>query len=208
LVLEYHQCNRNCENSANWERVTLYDRGSGLVFPVLRLNSNGQPRLLFNQGSNVNYQERLYYIWCNGDCLNPGNWGNADLGLPEGIAPYFDLFIDKNDQPHFAYQKDGSLSYARCTANCESTNGVWQMMDVESYNILNHDFPIGLEHDCNISSWSGGYRPSLALDGAGNPRIAYDAEHFQGRKDFPTDGVCDSHVDYKAARLIFFNRSE
>jgi hypothetical protein len=43
-----------------------------------------------------------------------------------------------------------------------------------------------------------GVWPALALDGAGNPRIAYDAEHRQG-------GACGAFTDTKLARFIQFN---
>jgi hypothetical protein len=41
---------------------------------------------------------------------------------------------------------------------------------------------------------------ALGLDGAGNPHLAYDAEHLYG------DGICATDRDYKAVRVVSFDR--
>jgi hypothetical protein len=42
-------------------------------------------------------------------------------------------------------------------------------------------------------------RPALALDAGGHPRIAYDAEHWQG-------GGCGSFRDARLTRFIQFSQ--
>jgi hypothetical protein len=202
-ALYYLQCNGNCQDAANWERVALFDRGSGHAFWVLRLNSSGQPRLAFYQGAfDDGRGEKLYYIWCNGNCLDGDSWDGIDLDLAPGMGQHPDLLIDGNNRPHLAFQINATtgLAYSHCTANCESDSGVWHAQVAEAAGVLDKDFPIAPPIGCDASYWYGGYRPSLALDGAGNPRIAYDAEHLYG------DGVCATDRDYKAVRLIFFNQ--
>ncbi len=199
----YLQCNSNCDNSDNWQRVPLFDRGSGHAFWVLRLDSAGRPRLAFYQGAfNNGAGEKLYYIWCNGSCLEQGNWDGIDLELNQGMGQHPDLLIDPNNRPHLVFQITGTigLAYTHCTANCQSSNGVWEAVVAESSEDLDADFPITPPIGCLASYWYGGYRPSLALDGAGNPRIAYDAEHLYG------DGICATDRDYKAVRLLYFDR--
>jgi hypothetical protein len=202
-VVYYLQCDSGCENGANWQRVALFDRGSGHAFWSLRLDSAGQPRLAFYQGAfDGGAGEKLYYIWCNGDCLNSDNWDGYDLELDQGIGQHPDLLIDANNRPHLAFQitPTTGLAYARCTAGCQSDSAVWQAVVAEASSVLDADFPIAPPIGCAASYWYGGYRPSLTLDGAGNPRIAYDAEHLYG------DGVCATDRDYKAVRLVYFNQ--
>lgn len=50
---------------------------------------------------------------------------------------------------------------------------------------------------CTVSTWDSGLRPALALDAAGNPRIAFDAHHEQG-------GACGTFTDTKQSRFIQF----
>lgn len=203
-VVYYLQCNSNCADPANWERVALFDRGSGHAFWVLRLDSSDRPRLAFYQGAfDGGAGEKLYYIWCNGNCLNFDNWDGYDLELGQGIGQYPDLLIDGQNQPHLAFQINPTtgLAYAHCTANCQSGGSVWQAFMAEESSVLDADFPIAPPIGCGASYWYGGYRPSLALDGAGNPRIAYDAEHLYG------DDICATDRDYKAVRLVYFNQS-
>jgi hypothetical protein len=42
-------------------------------------------------------------------------------------------------------------------------------------------------------------RASLALDGSGNPRIVYDADHEQG-------GACGTHTDTRLTRFALLNQ--
>jgi hypothetical protein len=201
-VVYYLQCNSNCDNGANWERVALFDRGSGHAFWVLRLDSSSRPRLAFYQGAfDGGGGEKLYYIWCNANCLDFDNWDGFDLDLEQGVGQHPDLFIDGQNRPHLAFQINGTtgLAYARCTANCQnSSSAVWQAFIAEEASVLDADFPIAPPIGCAASYWYGGYRSSVALDAAGNPRIAYDAEHLYG------DGACVTDRDYKAVRLIYF----
>jgi hypothetical protein len=50
-----------------------------------------------------------------------------------------------------------------------------------------------------VSFWDTGVRPSLALDPAGHPRIAYDADHHQG-------GACGAFSDTRLTRFAHFNQ--
>jgi hypothetical protein len=202
-VVYYLQCDSGCENGANWQRAALFDRGSGHAFWALRLDSNGQPRLAFYQGAfDGGAGEKLYYIWCNGNCLNFDNWDGYDLELGKGVGQHPDLLIDGQNRPHLAFQitPTAGLAYAHCTANCQSGSSVWEALIAEASSALDADFPMAPPIGCGASYWYGGYRPSLSLDAAGNPRIAYDAEHLYG------DGICATDRDYKAVRLVYFNQ--
>jgi hypothetical protein len=202
-ALYYLACDAACEDSVNWQRQPLYHRGDGYAFWALRLDSADRPRLAFYQGAlEGNAGERLYYIWCNEACTDQNSWNGVDLKIEQGMGKHPDLFIDADDRPHLAFQvgRTAALGYAYCLTECESANGEWQALIAEPSSALDEDFPISPPIGCLASYWYGGYRPSLALDGAGNPRIAYDAEHLYG------DGVCATDRDYKAVRVVYFVR--
>jgi len=82
LAIYYLACDSNCDNSGNWERVPLFDRGSGVnVSWDLEMNGSA-PRLAFYEGAQLGGAgDTLYYTWCNHDCLNADNWQGQNLGL-------------------------------------------------------------------------------------------------------------------------------
>jgi len=65
--------------------------------------------------------EQLHYLWCNSDCLQPGNWQSINLGL--GSENGRDRHRDQcAGPPRIAYadHTDGGLGYTWCDANCEN----------------------------------------------------------------------------------------
>lgn len=203
--LNYITCDTACENLASWTYTLLMDRGGGInVSFVLRLTSNGQPRLAFNQGwigsGPPNY---LWYLWCNTGCTNNANWAGSSVGA-QGQSEDADLALDALDRPRIAFRSilspDG-LGYFWCDTNCESTSAIWQGGLVEPSSDLDIEWDILPPLNCSGSHWYGGYRPSLALDTAGNPRIGYVAQHLHGG-----GSSCWVGEDFRAVRFIFFNK--
>jgi len=68
------------------------------------------------------------------------------------------------------------VGYAWCDTNCESTSAVFRRVLAEDTGALDTDWPLPRPLNCGYAHWLDGYRPSLALDGMGNPRIAVDAD--------------------------------
>ncbi len=101
---------------------------------------------------------------------------------------------------HSGDNSPDGLGYVWCDTSCESTSAIWQGGLVEPSSDLDVEWPI-LPLDCTDSYWYGGYRPSLALDLAGNPRIGYVAQHL-----VQYGSSCTVHEDYRAVRFIFFNQ--
>jgi len=202
--LTYIECDTDCDILTNWTYTALMERGSGHVSFVLRLTSSGQPRLVFEQGSiDPGPGNYLWYWWCNTGCTNGANWAGSSVGA-QGQAEDADLALDALNRPRIAFRSmspDDGLGYFWCDTNCESYSATWQGGLVEPSSVLDSEWDILPPLNCSGSYWWNGYRPSLALDTAGNPRIGYVAQHMHGGGD-----LCWIEEDYRAVRFLFFNQ--
>jgi hypothetical protein len=220
----YAECEANCASVANWYGLRLVDTASASVTEfatlALRSDSNGRPRLALYTGSGLGgtlTPNTLYYLSCAAaPCTQGQSWQALDLGLPSthGEAGV-DLALDGQNRPRIAYHAPMAagfgLHYAWCNANCETSAQSWQYQEIEASETVNQEMPIppwpGCSFPecnppippCTISTWDTGMRPSLALDAAGQPRVAYDADHQQG-------GACGTFTDAKLARFAMFNQ--
>jgi hypothetical protein len=222
--MAYAECNQNCGAAANWSGSVLVNTVSAGVSHFatfsLAVNSAGKPRvaLYTGTGSGGNLAPNtLYYLACQGaNCSQTGSWTALDLNFmetrgEEGVA----LTLDAQGRPRMAYHAPMAagfgLHYAWCNTNCESSNQNWQTQEREASEEVNAELPIppwpGCQFPacnppippCTVSTWDSGVRPSLALDAAGQPRIAYDANHEQG-------GACGTFTDTKQTRFIGFSQ--
>lgn len=207
----YLACDTNCDDSANWQRARLFDRGSGTkVSWDLEMNGSS-PRVAFYEGAQLGGAgDVLYYTWCNSNCLNPGNWQAKDLGLTQSDGQHPDLELDAQGRPRLAYAlyNAGGLGYSWCTANCESAGGAWQHQTVETRANLHTLWPVAYPPNCSGGLWDG-LTPSLGLDGAGSPRFAYDTVyHAQCWYDDPYDNDPQQyfrfHLIQRSVRVRYF----
>lgn len=179
LGIYYLACDTNCGDSSNWQRVRLFERGSGpKVSWDLEVNGN-QPRLAFYEGAQLGGAgDVLYYAWCNNNCLNAASWQRRNLGLGSMNGKHPDLELDGQGRPRLAYavQNGGGIGYAWCTGNCESAQGQWQQRVVDTATKLEQAYPVARPPHCDAGLWDS-MTPVLALDAAGNPRLAYDAAY-------------------------------
>jgi hypothetical protein len=211
LLLAYTQCNQNCTDGANWPGVLLSQIHGSAKFN-LQVDSKGQPRLGFFSGSYaaIPFEDRnLYYLWCDSDCTFAAeNWFLADVDLPVGSGDGVDLALDTQNRPRMSFETGNQgLGYAWCNSNCESGEATWKSRDVEPQAALSDDFEVLPVQRCSVSTWFNGQRTSLALDPAGNPRIAYDAQHWWFGVEI-VNGVpraCD-YQDATVTRLALFSQ--
>lgn len=220
----YVECNANCASIANWSGLWLVDTVSASVTEfatlALRTDSSGRPRLALYTGTGLGgtlTPNTLYYLSCVADpCTQGQSWQALNLGLPstQGEAGV-DLALDGQNRPRIVYHAPMAagfgLHYAWCNANCETSAQGWHYQEIEPSEVVNQEMPIppwpGCSFPqcnppippCTISTWDTGMRPSLALDPAGHPRIAYDADHQQG-------GACGTFTDTKLTRFALLNQ--
>ena len=195
--LLYGGCDTACDNAANWWYLPLFPDSHSFV---LRLSTSDQPRIAFYQGTTS--AGVLYYVSCDTNCKDGANWGGFSIdGLAAGNGQVPDLALDAQNRPHIVYHEDtpDGLGYAWCTANCELNTATWQIAHVESGTELEAEWDILPPYNCSSAYWYAGYRPSIALDASGNPRIGSEGKHLHG-------GGCTVAEDYKAVRLAFFNQ--
>ena len=179
-LLRYLQCDVDCENVDNWDRVDLWPRGQGPT-PSWDLALDGQdrPRLVFypefvDGGSG----EQLYYGVCNQNCTNPASWSRASLGLGSEHGNSPDLVFGPNGLPRivFVSHNGAGLTLAECTANCDVANATWETVLLDSNTELETDFPVPIAPICDGGLWNF-WTPSLAYDATGNIRIVADATY-------------------------------
>jgi hypothetical protein len=184
----------------------------------LRLDSSNRPRLALYTGAvpagSALEANKLYYLWCNTTCGNASSndWNGYSLGLPGGVGTYVDLALGPQNRPRLAYEDvTKGLVYAWCTVNCETTaSQVWQNTLVDSSDALDASEPVPPIPPCAVASWFTGKRASLAFDTSGNPRIAFDAEHWQGLDPVTnppgSPGCPGFRMDQINARLAVLNQ--
>jgi hypothetical protein len=75
---------------------------------------------------------------------------------------------------------------------------------LESADELAKDLSIPVAPHCTLAYWFGGFKPALALDMAGNPRIFYEAAQYQRCNQREGGSIVSTiQKSWNAARLIF-----
>jgi hypothetical protein len=205
-VLVYLACDSNCDDPGQWKVAGLTYEGYGEYRGfVLRLDKQDRPRAVFYQGSLDGGGQQLHYLWCNDNCAVSTQWDSEGLLSENGHSPT--LALDADGRPRIAYRdsKGFALGYIWCNGQCESSQGEWRGGVLEAANVLAQDFSIPVLPNCELAHWFGGFKPALALDTAGNPRIIYEAAQYQRCTN---SRATDSTIQktWNAVRLLFVNQ--
>jgi hypothetical protein len=179
--LYYFTCEGQCEQAASWSRMYLLPTGGGSVpHPSwdLDLDSAGNPHVALFLGDTIKPEEfinQLIYVFCDTNCLDSSeNWHYNLVLNAKGPGQGADIEVDSQGRPRMAWISNlGDLGYAWCNADCKGETAPWQQQIVETEEQLRAENPQAIPLHCRNDLWNG-YAPTLALDGAGNPRIAYD----------------------------------
>lgn len=142
--LKYRSCDSGCDVLANWsaEAVIFYS-AEGLV--SLRLDSQGRPRILFNQDTAQQpmYDRTTLYAFCDANCSVATNWTTYTIGLvaDDGLDG-LDFVIGADGSVTAAIQsKKTELNVVRCPSACQSTAGIWTTYIVETSDSLKLEVP-------------------------------------------------------------------
>lgn len=198
-ALIYAECNSNCAAPANWGSVGLFAPVDWPYYSfALRLDAQGHPRVAYQDasgGDNV-----LHYAWSNAAPLTAGGWSSYTLSYPTCEYYLLDLALDSQGRPSVAFSTNElDLSYATCTANCESASPTWQQQLVETGDELDAIYPIAPVPGCSPPAWVIDGYPSLALDAAGKPNVSYYVKHAQLCENPP--GTYQTYVNAKTIRF-------
>ena len=193
----YLECNAGCTDAGQWTTTTLMPQGSAPLAASLRLDQNDRVGLALSQNN------QLWYWQCAGGCSDVANWlWNRFDGL-SGDVQDPDLAFDAQNQPHLALRSMGGpfgwgLAMVTCTADCAGTAGAWTGGLLEDSSRLAQDLPQLRPANCTEGGWFGDFRPSLALDAAGNPFVGFDNQ-------FWVAGCSDSvqvRTEFEAVRVV------
>lgn len=208
-TLAYFACEAFCDDTASWQRVDLMLRGGGSEPSAdLEVDVRGFPRIAFYQEALLNGQgKRLFYLTCDGQCLQRGNWAVVDLGLGTFNGQEPDLELDDQGRPRIAYADwhQGGPGVAACDATCSSASS-WRHTLVEDRNVLHRAWPVAYPPHCDGGLWNA-LTPSLTLGPGGAPVLAYDATYHAHclYDDDPTDTippVSKMHLITRAVRVV------
>jgi hypothetical protein len=173
----YLACDDGCDDLSGWQAVRLGERGGGTAASWdLELDGADNPRIAFFQaGLDDGSGDRLYYLACDTECLSKGSWSWTDLELGVNIGRNADLELDAQGRPRLAYDAGhpNLLGYGWCNTQCDAA-GQWQHRVLDTSASLDAAFKPAKPLSCQEQGWFDAI-PALALDAAGNPRIAYDA---------------------------------
>jgi len=210
--LTYLSCEQGCESADNWRLTPLpLDRGYEHSQYTLKLDSRDRVRVLFFQGyhENPRANAHLWYLRCDANCANSDSWAGATIDAFEGAYAYDgDLAFDANDNPRIAVYKSAALFYAWCTGACQTDDAIWAARELQLAPIMEAQMPISTWPGCLRNTWVAGERPALALDAQGNPRLAFDADHYMEcyrNPDRPQDGTY-TESRWQSAGVYFFPR--
>lgn len=210
--LAYIACDSGCNQSENWQAVKLMVRGSGSQASAdLALDADNHPRIAFYQeGLLEGKGNKLFYLWCDNNCLDASNWAQRDLGLPVLNGQEPDLELDKAGRPRIAYAdyQDGGVGILWCNEACETANAQWESKVLENRTQIYQAWPVAYPPHCDGGIWDGN-TPKLVLRGNGDLQIAFDGTYHARcfYDDDPTDNeppTFEFHLIVRSVRLISF----
>jgi hypothetical protein len=174
----YVACDANCENSDNWDRTWLFERGSmHYVAWDIAMDGAGRAHVAFYKGDTLDNTEfRLYYGICETNCLIEYNWNRFDMGFPDKAGEDVDLVMDAQGRPRLAYLHNGDeLEFAWCNSACGLTAS-WQRRVIDTTAAITLEWTPARPPTCDAAFWNT-LIPVMALDPQGNAFVAYEAKY-------------------------------
>jgi hypothetical protein len=163
----YASCDDACTTPANWThtRITEVTDWSGVLEweileePILLFTADGRPRIMAKMlPLGILRFPGLYYLACDEQCDNGGNWFKVQVGNGDDASGDFDMALDQAGRPFvvISYWWEDGLRYGWCDENCLDLNS-WQIVQAPGLDV-------GLS--------------DLEMDAQGRPRIVYETTEF------------------------------
>jgi hypothetical protein len=171
----YGACDTNCLTATSWTTATVAssDTYLGSEYGESRyfaLDSQGQPRFIYNDTSPTSFFQNTYYRYCDTNCTNPANWSQVTIvadNTPATIYNDLALTFDSANRVRLAYYATSDTSppehimYVECNTTCTTPT---------NWSTPAQLFPIVSTHSSNIPTGSAF---SMRLDQNGHPRLIY-----------------------------------
>jgi hypothetical protein len=208
--IHYLACDSACEDSQNWERAFLLDRGYGMMASWdLELDASDRPRVaIYQEGLDGGGGDVLIYGWCDATCADENSWQGTLIGLAQNDGETPDLELDGQGRPRIAYHAAAGvgLGYAWCNGACETEAG-WRTTNLEPSEAIDASYPVPVPPICEKAAWVAGFQPKLTLDAHGNPRVGAEAQRlmsclYQDPAD-PTRPPYSRIETYRHVRFFF-----
>jgi hypothetical protein len=165
---DYWACDTQCSDAQRWSGLQVTTAAgvdlNSAVAPQhsFALDSQARPRFVYSNGWGNGRPTAIYYAFCDAaDCTEPGSWGETTIHGPieyKTVTADYATLVFAGDQPRVLTRVNYSglpvrLDYFACEQACHTP---------ESWNATTLNYPA----DQQWASWD------LALDAAGNPRVA------------------------------------
>jgi hypothetical protein len=179
FTVDYFECNVECNEPAQWSRLMLMKRGQAPESMSIRVDSQDRVGIALGQDTG------MWYWQCASECTDFANWMWRWWRGLAGEVEDIDLAFDQQNAPHLALRSTGGglgwgLWHFWCLADCTTDQPTWTAEMIEDADALARDFPLLPPADCSASGWMGDFRPSMALDAAGIPNLAFDNQFWVG----------------------------
>lgn len=206
-VAAYAECNGDCTKEASWTGTGLmpvyqseYEAVAIKPTISMALTKSGAPRVL-TLGKTDGGKKAVTYFACDAGCTGEA-WTGTILSDHDKVGTGLDLALDANDHPRFVYTLDYNIALAHCEAeHCEAADAKWDLTKVEYGSEMKPD-EIFLYDNCHVGAWFL-HSPSIALTGAGQPRVVYQARDIRGgwKNPDPTKPRCEAGTDMSWSRI-------
>jgi hypothetical protein len=213
--LYYFACDSQCDQQESWGKVRIGERGQGhdLSWDVAIDQNGGAHVGHFPAYLSEEEGSRLYYVWCENNCLDAANWQRIYLGLPRDDGQEPDVEVAANGGLRIAYAdaSTGGLGYSWCDSDCGNVAN-WRHQVVETAGDLQQRWPVPHPITCDAGFWAG-LTPTLALSVAGDPYFAYDSTYharcLYQDPDRPNDPpYYHFHLIMRTVRGVYFGQPE
>lgn len=213
--LYYIACDGGCDDIANWSKTQI-----GVGDDVngdwdLEIDAQGRPHVIISSW----WQDGMRYSLCEAACNDPFSWTFTPVEGEEINKP--DLELNAQGMPRIAhtarvYDETGNnsvdtLYYLWCDSQCTAVGAAWQSKRVENGHNLRVEWQGTIPPACAAGDWDL-MIPTLALNGAGVPRVAVDmgfvgpCKYDSSSGSWQPGGEFTYSMVWRAAHVAMFNQ--